>query len=142
MLDRTLFLVLFLVLAAPAAAGSLEPGTVVADGDGTGLVILLHVQGGYGDAQSVYVVRPVAHCADPAGQGWYALPSIHEIRSAPELEARPRQGMVDPGTLTSTCIAPVDTPDTTRQRSSWDRFLDGTLFPFPELTFPPFDPDR
>ncbi len=135
-------LLLLLFAAVPPASGAgphLEPGTLVADGSpDQAVLVLLYVQGGYGDAQSVYVVRPVARCRDPAGLGWYALPSARAGRSAPGLEGRERLGTLDPDALPVACADPVPSPLPPVRGTAWDRLVDGTLDPFGPGTFPPF----
>lgn len=141
MLERvTVLLLLFaVVLPASGAGPHLEPGTLVADGPpDQGALVLLYVQGEYGDAQSVYMVRPVTRCRDPDGPGWYALASVHELRSAPDLEGRQRLGTLDPGALPNACVNPVPAPLPPARATVWDRLVDGTLAPFGPVTFPPF----
>lgn len=137
-----LLLLLLLFVAVPPAAGAgshLEPGTLVADGShDQAVLVLLYVQGGYGDAQSVYVVRPVARCRDPAGPGWYALPPARAIRSAAVLEGGERLGTLDPAALPAGCADPVPSPLPPVAGTAWARLLDGTLDPFGPVTFPAF----
>lgn len=129
----TLVLILLLVGLSTGAEPYLERGTIVADdGEDRGVMVLLYVQGGYGDAQSVYAVRPVGRCLDPSGPGWYALPSIGALRSAPRLESCRRLGYLDPNRLPSTCAAPagVEGQPAIHQDSGWDRLVEGHLLPF------------
>lgn len=135
-LAAALVVLLLLVLPTGGAGPHLEPGTIVADGSpDQGVVVLLYVQGGYGDAQSVYTVQPVARCLDPAGSGWYALPSLGELRSAPHLEGAARVGTLDPDRLPRTCAAPAIEPTPTPRRTTgWDRLVTGTLRPFGPFT--------
>ena len=137
-------ILLLLFAAAPPAAGAgphIEPGTLVADGaPDQGALVLLSVHSGFKDAQSVYVVRPVARCRDPSGPGWYAPRLTHELRSAPDLEGRERLGTLDPSALPNACANPVPAPQPPAQATAWARFVDGTLDPFGPVTFPPFDP--
>ncbi len=137
-------LLLLLFAAVPPVTGAgphLEPGTLVAEGShDQAVLVLLYVQGGYGDAQSVYVVRPVARCRDPAGPGWYAPPSARAIRSAAVLEGGERLGTLDPAFLPACCANPVLSTLPPFARTTWARLLDGTLDPFGPVTFPPFVP--
>lgn len=138
-----LFLLLLFAAGPPAAAAGPhpEPGTLVADGSpDQAVLVLLYVQGGYGDAQSVYVVRPVARCRDPAGSGWYALPSARAICSVVVLEGGERLGTLDPAILSTGCADPVPSPLPPAAGTTWDRLLDGTLNPFGWVTFPSFEP--
>ena len=127
-----LVVLLLLVLPVWGAGPHLERGTIVADGSADrGVLVLLYVQGGYGDAQSVYAVRPVARCLDPAGPGWYALPSLGELRSAPALESGERLGTVDPDRLPRTCaVPPLASSPPARATTGWERLVEGTLRPF------------
>jgi hypothetical protein len=141
MLRRLTALLLLAVVLPAAGAGPphLEPGTVVDDDAADrAVLVLLYVQGGYGDAQSVYVVRPVARCRDPAGPGWYALPPARAIRSAAGLEGGARLGTLDPAILPAGCADPVPSPLPPVAGTAWDRLLDGTLDPFGPVTFPTF----
>lgn len=137
-----MLLLLFAVALPVSGAGPhLEPGTLVADGGpDQGTLVLFYVQSGHKDAQSVYVVRPVARCHDPDGPGWYALPSARELRSAPDLEGRQRLGTLDPAALPTTCASPVPAPLPPARATVWDRLADGILDPFGPVTFPPFGP--
>lgn len=135
-----LLLLVAVVLPASGAGPHLEPGTLVGDGAADrGALVLLYVQSGHKDAQSVYVVRPVARCGDPGGPGWYAPASVHELRSAPELEGRQRLGTLDPAAVPAACAATAPAARAPA-RTAWDRLLDGTLRPFAPLAFPPFVP--
>lgn len=130
-----------LALPAVAAGTQLEPGTIVAgDGPGPALLVLLHVQGGYGDAQSVYVVQPVARCGDPGGAGWHALPSFHGTRSAPELETREVLASLCPCRLPlpEACANPVGSDERPVSVTGWDRLADGSLDLLGGVTFEPF----
>lgn len=134
-----LLLLIAVVLPASGAGPHLEPGTLVADGaPDQGVIVLLYVQSGHKDAQAVYVVRPIARCHDPTGPGWYASQSVHELRSAPYLEGQQRLGMFDPAAVPTTCASPVPAPLPPARATVWDRFADGTLDPFGQVTFPPF----
>lgn len=140
LMPRLVLILLLLAFALPASGAGphLEPGTLVADGDDQAVLVLLYVQGGYGDAQSVYVVRPVARCHDSDGPGWYGSPSARELRSAAVLEGQQRLGTLDPGALPNTCASPAPAPLTPARATAWDRLTDGDLPPFGLLTFPPF----
>jgi hypothetical protein len=135
-----LALLLLFAIALPASGASphLGPGALVADGDDRAALVLLYVQGGYGDAQSVYVVRPVARCHDSDGPGWYGLPSARELRSAAVLEGQQRLGTLDPGVLPNACATLGPAPLKPARATAWDRLLDGDLPPFAPLAFPPF----
>ena len=134
-----LLLLLAIALPAPGAGLHLEPGTLLADGgDDQAVLVLLYVQGGYGDAQSVYVVRPVARCRDPDGAGWYGLPSARDLRSAAVLEGQRRLGTMDPGTLPNACANPVPALLKPARATAWNRLVDGSHSPCAPLTFPPF----
>ncbi len=138
-----LLLLLLLMFAdvppASATGPHLEPGTLVADGpDDQAVLVLLYVQGGYGDAQSVYVVRPVARCRDPAGPGWYALPPARAIRSAAVLESGERLGTLDPAILPAGCADPAPSALPPARGTTWARLVDGTLDPFGPVTFPAY----
>ncbi len=128
----TLVLALLLVGLSSGAGQHLERGMIVTDdGEDRGVMVLLYVQGGYGDAQSVYAVQPVARCLDPSGPGWYALPSVGALRSAPRLEACSRLGSLDPNRLPRSCAAPAITVVPSPHRETgWDRLVAGTLRPF------------
>jgi hypothetical protein len=136
-----LIVLLLLAVALPtfATAVQLESGTLVADGGpDQAVLVLLHVDSGFKVSQSVYVVQPVARCRDPSGPGWYALPSVRDLRSAPELEGRQRLGTLCPCALPAACADPVPAPLPPARSSAWNQFVDGTLDPFGPMTFPPF----
>ena len=139
-----MLLLLLLFAAVPPVTGAgphLEPGTLVADGSHEqAVLVLLYVQGGYGDAQSVYVVRPVGRCRDPGGPGWYAVPPARAIRSAAALEGGERLGTLDPALLPAGCAEPALSTLPPGARTTWARLLDGTLNPFGPVTFPSFVP--
>lgn len=132
----TLVLLVTLVGLSSGAGPHLERGVIVADNsEDRGVMVLLYVQGGYGDAQSVYSVRPVARCLDPSGPGWYALPSIGALRSAPRLESCRRLGALEPDRLPSTCAARALVEGQAVQRESgWDRLVEGALLAFGQFT--------
>ncbi len=141
MFERAAALLLLLAITLPASGtgAHLEPGTLVADGGPDQAVLtLLYVQSGFKESQAVYMVRPVARCRDPSGPGWYAPASVHELRSAPELEGRQRLGTLDPAALPTACANPVPSPLSPARDKAWDRFVDGTLDPFGPVTFPSF----
>jgi len=141
MFGRATVLLLLLAVVLPASGAHLDPGTIVADGaPDQAVLVLLYVQSGHKDAQSVYVVRPVARCRDSSGPGWYALRFNHELRSAPELEGRQRLGTLDPSALPGTCADPVPSSLPPARATAWDRLVDGTLKPVGPVTFPPFGP--
>ncbi len=105
--------------ASTGAGQHLDRGVIVADdSEDRGVMFLLYVKGGHGDTQSVYVVRPVTRCLDPSGPGWFALPFIGALHSAPRLESCRRLGALDPDRLPSTCAVPAPVEDQAIQRKS------------------------
>jgi hypothetical protein len=138
MLHPALALLFLALLAAPAlgAGPSLGPGTVVQDGSpDRAVVVLLSIEVGPKDSQSVYTVRPVFRCLDPGGSGWYGPPSLGMLRSAPELEAARLLGVTNPHRIPSTCTAPALSPAVDVPRSTGlDRLMSGSLRPFGPIT--------